>query len=63
MIPYTRQFLQCLFPGHQVPTKETPDQGGSTGPGPGSTREDTDWAMIKHWKAKDSCYANYVLCS
>merc|ERR1719507_1216011 len=29
--------------GHQVPTKENPDQGGSTDPGPESTREDTNW--------------------
>jgi len=49
--------------GHQVPTKENPDQGGSTDPGPESTREDTNWAMTKHCKAKDSCYENYVLCS
>jgi len=34
--------------GHQVPTKENPDQGGSTDPGPESTREDTNWAMTKH---------------
>jgi len=38
--------------GHQVPTKETPDQGGSTGPGPGSTREDTNWAMTNIGKLK-----------
>ena len=46
MIPYyfkISTLLKCLFPGHQVPTKENPDQGGSTDPGPESTREDTNW--------------------